>query len=560
MASTGALSSLGIGSGTLTYDIIEQLKSADEAGMVSPLETRLSNTQEKISSLKSLMTNIALLKGSANDFAGGALMDKRLTNVTGDSVTASAINGTDTQTIKIDVEKLAENDVYQSAKFESEDTVINSTGSSQEITLNINGVEESIYIANDATLTDLKDAINNSNMEITASIIDTGSEDEPYQLILRGDKTGSDYNIKMDFSDIDDIGFNATSYQSKEYTSDADTITDSDTSITFNINGDDYSMDVAAGTTVSDFVSNLNLDENMQEAGVSATYNSDTNKIEFNIKAIGEITIDEGDLNSSINDETTFENVNRLQSARNSEFTFNGVSITRSSNTIDDLVVGLTMNLKDEGESTINIERDNNGIVDSIDNFFSGYNSLMSTLDSKTDYNLETETAAIFQGESAITGIQGKLNADVFNYYISSEREDTDLNGNLYTKNVTLTASDFGFSLSGLGYVEFDGEAFKEMLSEHGDDAEKFISDMFDRLKEDLDGLVTGSDSSLESLSSRYSREETSFQEEILKTQDSIDKKYEIMVARFASYDSMISGYQNMSSTLNMQIEAFINN
>jgi flagellar hook-associated protein 2 len=560
MASTGALSSLGIGSGTLTYDIIEQLKSADEAGMVSPLETRLSNTQEKISSLKSLMTNIALLKGSANDFAGGALMDKRLTNVTGDSVTASAINGTDTQTIKIDVEKLAENDVYQSVKFESEDTVINSTGSSQEITLNINGVEESIYIANDATLTDLKDAINNSNMEITASIIDTGSENEPYQLILRGDKTGSDYNIKMDFSDIDDIGFNATSYQSKEYTSDADTITDSDTSITFNINGDDYSMDVAAGTTVSDFVSNLNLDENMQEAGVSATYNSDTNKIEFNIKAIGEITIDEGDLNSSINDETTFENANRLQSARNSEFTFNGVSITRSSNTIDDLVVGLTMNLKDEGESTINIERDNNGIVDSIDNFFSGYNSLMSTLDSKTDYNLETETAAIFQGESAITGIQGKLNADVFNYYISSEREDTDLNGNLYTKNVTLTASDFGFSLSGLGYVEFDGEAFKEMLSEHGDDAEKFISDMFDRLKEDLDGLVTGSDSSLESLSSRYSREETSFQEEILKTQDSIDKKYEIMVARFASYDSMISGYQNMSSTLNMQIEAFINN
>ena len=559
MASTGALSSLGVGSGTLTYDVIDKLKAADESAKVNPIKVRLNKTQEKIKELSSITTNVALLKGSANDLSGGALMDKRLTNVVGDSLTATAVNGTDIQNIKVDVKQLAQNDVYQSIKYDSETADINTSGDDQKIKLNINGVQKEIDIKKDATLTDLKNAINDSAMGVTASIINTGSDDKPYQLILRGDDTGKDYNIKLDFSAIDDIGLNATKYQSKKYDSDSDSVTDSDTSIKFTINGTDYSMDVSANTSVKDFVDNINSDDNMKDAGVSASYNSDTGRIEFKLKEIGDVSIDEGDLNTSINSETDFTNSNRLQTAVNSEFTFNGASITRSSNKVDDLVVGLTMNFEKTGESTINISRDDDGIVKSIKDFFSGYNSLMSKLDSDTSYDVDTKKAAIFQGESTIKGISGKLNADIFNYYGSIEKQASDLNGTLYNQKVSVTADDFGISLSGLGNVQFDENKFKDMLKQHGDATSDFVSKIFDKLKSDLDGLVTGPNSSLESLNSRYLKDQKSFQAEIKSTQESLNKRYDIMASRFAAYDSIINSYNVMSQSLDMEIKALTN-
>jgi flagellar hook-associated protein 2 len=555
--SSGSISSLGIGSGTLTYDVIEQLKESDEAAIIDPIETKITDTEEKMSELSSLITTISLLKSSVNDLSNGTLMSERLTSVTGSSVTATAEDGVEEQSIKIDVEQLAQNDIYQSTGFATEESTINSTGSDQEIKFNINGIETSLTIEAGASLSDLKSAINEADIGVTASIIDTGSDSEPYRLVLRGDDTGEGYSIEMDFSDITDLGFNSTNYESIEYTSETDSVTDSDTSITFNINGEDYSMDVTAGTTVEDFISQLNSDENMQEAGVSATYNSDTNRIEFDIQAIGDISIDDGDLNTDINTETDFTNENRVQEAASASFTYNGVSITRDSNEIDDIVAGLTISLQDEGKSTITIERDDDSIVSAVESFVTSYNSLISSLDTLTDYDVDTGESGVFQSESTIKYIDRNINNDIFNSFIMSTTEKTDYNDNIYEEAITLTAASFGFSMSS-GYVEFDEDAFAEILDSDPDKVEEFLEEMFGNVEDTLSNLVSGDNSTLELLNSKYETAQERLEENLEKAQDRIDVRYEIMAAKFASYDAIISGYDTMSSALEMQIKSYL--
>jgi flagellar hook-associated protein 2 len=244
--SNASLSSLGAGSGVLTFDVIDKLKSADEANMIKPFEKRLDNTKNKETSLSGLITQVSLLKTSIVDFKSGDIFQKRVVDTTGSSVTASVNSGVSIQNVKMDVSQLAQNDIYQSNAYSSETSKINNSGSTQSISLNYGGQMTSIELKDGATLTDLKEEINNSDIGVTASIIDTGNSDNPYRLILKGNETGKDNIIKLNYGNIDDLGFNQQVYQSKEYSADTDKVNDSGATQTFKIsvNGTDFSMDL----------------------------------------------------------------------------------------------------------------------------------------------------------------------------------------------------------------------------------------------------------------------------------------------------------------------------
>jgi len=561
--SDSSLSSLGIGSGVLTYDVIDKLKEADEAAMISPLETRLENVQEKETSLTDLITQISLFKTTIADFEDGAIFQERTLDVTGGSVTASVTSGVSVQSISIDVDELAQNDLYQSKGYAAETTKINETGSDQTLTLSYGGSSEDITIEDNATLSDLRDTINDADIGIIASIIDTGSDTDPYKLVLRGTETGKDNIIKLDYHDIDDLNFNDTNYNSKEYTSDTDSVTSTDTTFKVTINGTERSMNVTAGTTVKDFVDQINTD--LDQYGINASYNSSTNKIELDIDAIGEITIDEGDLNTAFNDNTT-DGDNRLQTAQDASFSYNGIDVTRDSNTIDDLVVGLTINLVDEGESTINIAQDTDTISESVSEFVSSFNSLASNIQDLTKYDEDTGQTGIFQGESTINSIASSISDLLFSSFTTDTVTRYDRNDEEYEENIILNATDFGFSMTRTGLMDFDSEAFATMLNTNPDKVEEFLTNedddnesengAFIKIIDYLDTLIDGDNSSLELLSSQYANEEDSYEESISSSQDLIDTKYEIMATQFASYDNVINAYNVQTMAIQQAIDA----
>ena len=152
-------------------------------------------------------------------------------------------------------------------------------------------------------------------------------------------------------------------YQSKEYSADTDKVNDSGNTQTFKIsvNGTDFSMDLDDGATVKDMVDKINngdmKDSNGNSlSGLTAKY--EDGHIKLHMRDIGDISITDDNLTTAMNDNTSASNDNRVQQAQNSKFKYNGTEVTRDSNKVDDLVVGLTINLNSTGSSTINISQD----------------------------------------------------------------------------------------------------------------------------------------------------------------------------------------------------------
>ena len=561
-----SLSSLGAGSGVLTFDVIDKLKQADEASMIKPFENRLSNVQNKETALTDLTTQLSLFKTSIIDFRDGNIFQKRITDINGSSVSASVNSGVSIQKVKIDVQELAQNDIYQSKGYSKEDSIINNSGSSQTLKLIYNGESVDINLDDKATLTDLKDAINDANIGVNASIIDTGNDDNPYRLILKGNETGADNIIKFDYGTIDDLSFNQEIYQSKEYSADTDKVNDSGDTQTFKIsvNGTDFSMDLDDGATVQDMVDKINngdmKDDNGNSlSGLSAKY--EDGHIKLHTQDIGDISITDDNLTTAINDNTDTTNTNRLQTAQNSKFTYNGVEVQRDSNEIKDLIIGVTFNLNTSGETTLNIKQDKDSINQAVSDFVNSYNSIISKIQDLTKYDEETKNVGIFQNESNISSIPRDLSHDLFNSFTIDTITKQDRNGQPYNTNITLNATDFGFAMNRTGFLDFDSAKFSEMLNKKPDKVEDFLSDengAFTKILDYIDSLTDGSNSTLELLNQQYTNEEKSYQDTIEKTQSRIDARYDIMASQFAAYDTMINSYNIQSQTITQAIEAMI--
>ncbi|NPA11088.1 MAG: flagellar filament capping protein FliD, partial [Epsilonproteobacteria bacterium] len=414
-----------------------------------------------------------------------------------------------------------------------------------------------------ATLSDLRDAINSANAGVTASIIDTGIGDNPYKLVLKANETGKDNIIKFDFSKIDDLGLNATEYTSKVYDADTDSVNDTGSTQTFKItvNGTDYTMDVADGTSVSDFIDAINngelKDSDGNSLGISADYVD--GQIKFNLQAIGDISIDDSGLNTAFNDNTDFTNANRLQTAQDALFSYNGVDVERSSNEVKDLIPGVTINLQETGKSSVNINNNVDSVIDAVKKFVADYNQMITNLQSLTDYDKEAGTVGLFQGNSDFTMLESRFNNDLFGVVMSSKGERIDAMGNTYEVNTIFTAADVGFSLNRNGMLSFDEEKFKEAYNKDPDLTQRFFETAFTNLKTDFERTITDDKSNLNLLDQQIKNEQDGYEDRIKAMKQYLETKYEIMAKQFAAYDETINKFNAMSSTLTMAIQQAIN-
>jgi flagellar hook-associated protein 2 len=565
MGDFGSLSSLGIGSGVLTADVIDKLKNADKEVMIKPMESKLDIIKKKEKALSEFQSIGAIVKSDIIDLASGTIFSKVNTNVSGSSVSVTAEDGVKPQTFTINVNQLAKNDVYESKGFSSSDTIINSSGDDQTLSIGVGDITSTITLKNNATLNDLKDAINNADIGITASIIDTGIGDNPYKLILKANDTGADNIIKFNYSGVDDLGLNATTYTSAKFDSDSDKVNDSGDTQTFKItvNGTDYSMDVDDGETVKDFVDALNngdlKDSDGNSLSVSAQYDSDSGQIKFNIEAIGDISIDDTNLLTEFNDNTDFSNANRIQKADDADFEYNGVEVKRSSNKVEDLISGVTINLNDTGSSNVEIKSNIDEITTSIQKFVADYNKMISNLQSLTAFDKDSGNVGLFQGESEFTGLSSSFYSDIFGVVLSDKGEATDRNGNKYTVDITFTATDLGFDYNRSGMISFDADKFKEAYDKNPDLVERLTTTAFTRLKTDFDSKITDDKSSLNLLNKQIKDEEKSYEKRMDAMNKFLETKYEIMAKQFSAYDEMINEFNAKSQSLTMMIQQAIN-
>jgi len=190
-SSTSSLSSLGLGSsGVLSYDVIDQLRSADEAAQLDPIDTKLTTNSTMQTDLSKITSLTSTLKSSVSSLADETNYLQRSTSVSNTDVSVAADAGTNLQDFTLHVDTLAKQDIYQSTGFVSQTSTF--TTNSDTLKINIGGKDYEFSVSASTTLTDLKDMINDKlDGKVTASILNTGGTN-PYRLILKSDDTGAD--------------------------------------------------------------------------------------------------------------------------------------------------------------------------------------------------------------------------------------------------------------------------------------------------------------------------------------------------------------------------------
>lgn len=244
-----------------------------------------------------------------------------------------------------------------------------------------------------------------------------------------------------------------------------------------------------------------------------------------------------------------------IQAARDASFKYNGVSLTRSSNTITDIIPGVTVNLlQDDSVSTANISiaQDVKGVADQMTTLVQSYNTLTSQLNDMTTSDPATGKVGIFNGDNSINGIR---------------REITRLMTSVNSKGVSLT--QYGIDLSETGTMSFNSSTFTAKFQSDPAASQAFFSNVSDGTGTTEDGVFTqlntlmksytGSNGLMNTLTTGSANEIQSLTDNKTRAQALLTARYDTMATRFSQYDTIMTQLTNQFSALKQQISMAVN-
>lgn len=107
------------------------------------------------------------------------------------------------------------------------------------------------------------------------------------------------------------------------------------------------------------------------------------------------------------------QNLAETATASNASLKVNGVAVSKTSNTISDVIQGVTLNLLKETTTPakLTVARDTASINSSISGFIKTYNDLAKTLKDASAYDPTAKKGAILQGDATVRTLQAQLRA-----------------------------------------------------------------------------------------------------------------------------------------------------
>ena len=215
------LSASGIGSGIDVNDLLRQIVEAERAPAENRLNLQEAKAQAEISAFGSLKSAVTSFKTSLTSLKTASGFSVNTVSVSDQSLlSASASSIATNGSYSVEVESLAQSHSLATIAFDSLDTVVG-TGTltfdfgttdytpavdpDPEVytgfTTNPDKASQSIEITNaNNTVEGLRDAINDADIGITASVVDDGSG---FKLLITSDDAGQDNSLEITVSDDD---------------------------------------------------------------------------------------------------------------------------------------------------------------------------------------------------------------------------------------------------------------------------------------------------------------------------------------------------------------------
>lgn len=480
MFGIGTITSQGVGSSLDVAGIVRSLMQIERIPLDNlvdqkeSLDAKISSLGSIKSALSSLETSLAGLKTGDSILANKAeSSDTTIINATG---TSGAVAGN----YSIEVSQLAQTQKLVATGQADTTTAIGSgtltidlgtisggtfdsgtgkyTGAS--FATNASGPFDITIDASNNTLGGIRDAINDADIGVTATIVNDGDPANPYRLVLSS-ASGADQSI---------------------------------------------SMSVAGDAALSNLLSH---------------------------------------------DPTGTQNLSETVTAQNALFEVDGISITKSSNTVTDVISGVTLDLKDENPGapvTVSVSQDTDSAKTAVEGFVSAYNDLLAEINKQTDSGYSGGTVGALASDFATR----QMLAFVKNELTTAP---TGITG-AYD-----TLSSIGVSFQRDGTLAVDESKLSDaIVSDSSNVAELFSS---------TDGYATRLDtvvSELLDFNGTIDIRVTAFEDRISSLEDRqvtlegrLDRTEERIRAQFTNLDILMSNMSVTSSFLSQQLAGLAN-
>lgn len=320
--------------------------------------------------------------------------------------------------------------------------------------------------------------------------------------------------------------------------------------IAITIDGVEKTINLAAGkTSLVDVAAAINADKDlgvratiMNDGSGAAPYRLMLSASESGVKAnVTDLAVTG---NSDLQDAIGFSTLT-VQAGQNAKISLDGMIVTSQSNTFENVLEGVTINLLSTTEKaeSLDLTRNDDAAMEVIKGFVEAYNDLQKTIKSVTAFDVTAQTKSALTGDSVARNVQSKMSqlmstrvGDGAIQTLADIGITTDFKtGQLIIKEDKLKAA-----------LNNDLSSVTELIQgENGVGAriDKLSKLFLDKTEGTFVTVIEGARTSLEGLASLYDM-----------TADRIDQKMEAYRKQFTSLDTLVSQMNSMSSYLSQQL------
>jgi flagellar hook-associated protein 2 len=310
-----------------------------------------------------------------------------------------------------------------------------------------------------------------------------------------------------------------------------------------------------AATNPTDIVKEINGNAPLSGVKAQLVYSGSDYKIVLSGKTGAANTFS---LTDSTEKVVGFDTANTSQAATDAIFNINGVSFTRSSNQVGDALTGVTLNLKAVATTSIDLTRDNSGLMSKVQDVVTAYNEAMSMLNVLSDPKSTVETyGGALVGDSMVRTVREQLRTLMFTDSSTSASSSK-------IKNVR----DLGISIDMVGTMTLDNAKLTDAFTNRFDQVVTAMTGNMNDLGEystanagiagDASRALTKllkASGPVKTVSNNATTQNKRYQEDLAKLQIRMDALLLRYQKQFATMDSLVGSNNSLKASLKSTFE-----
>jgi flagellar hook-associated protein 2 len=238
-----------------------------------------------------------------------------------------------------------------------------------------------------------------------------------------------------------------------------------------------------------------------------------------------------------------------IASAKNAQFTLDGLSFSRQSNTITDAINGVTLNLNalNAAPDDLVVSTDPTGSQANLQGFVDAYNSLVTSLNAQIAPGAGADSSTLLSGNSAVRSLLQELQSltSATTGSTGSIRSLADIGVQTDFTTGTLTIDQTAFQSA----LAANPQGMKDLFSAASTGINAQVQTVVTRYTDPVDGVFVNDTQGMNDTI-------TQTDDDIANLQLSVDSYHDRLAASFASMESIISDLKTNASFLTQAFDA----